>query len=186
MGTTTTHALRYADSTSNTQLWTHFQNLATDVDDTLRTKYGVIAKWKRTSTKTFLAAGSEVPVLRIDNIPLLAGIQYTFETNSVMGATAANETGILYCRLNTAGLATTASASIGSAEWTCDAVFAPRQSITLVAEYSPGSNVTASVLLGLARTGGSGNVDLVGNAGQPIILFCKAWGKAVTVSGVDL
>src|SRR5690242_17581320 len=172
MGTTTTHALRYADSTSNVQLWTHFQNLATDVDDTLRTKYGVIAWWSRTTTKTFLAAGAEVPVLRIDNIPLLGGVHYTFETNSLNLATAAGETGIVYARLSTAGVATTASASIGSTEGSCNAVYQPRTSLTLVANYTPGGNVTASVLLGLARSGGSGNVDLVGSAGQPIILYC--------------
>jgi hypothetical protein len=184
MGTTTAYALRYADSTSNVQLWTHFQNLATDVDTTLTTKYGVVARWSRITSRTSVG-GVEAPVIRIDNIPLLGGIYYTVETNSIDANVEADGTAVIYTRLSTAGAATTASAFIGYAQFNCSAV-AARQGPAVVAEYAPVGNVTASVLLSVGRTGGTGTVTLSAAAAQPIILMVRAWGKAVTPSGVDL
>jgi hypothetical protein len=41
MGTTPNYSLRYPDPTSNVELWTHIQNLADDVDDTIDEVSGV-------------------------------------------------------------------------------------------------------------------------------------------------
>lgn len=182
MGTTTAYALRYADSTSNVQLWTHFQNLATDVDTTLTTKYGVIARWTRVTSRT-AGAATEVPMVRIDNIAMLGGIYYTIETNSLDAANTTTDTGVLFIRLSTAGAATTASAQLGYAQWNSSGS-TPRQAPVMIAEYAPVSNVTASVLLSVR--GGSSSVTINGTATQPIVLTVKAWGKAPTPSGVDL
>lgn len=187
MGTTSAYALRFADSTSNAELWTHFQNLATDVDTVLTTKFGVIARWRRETSKTFLASpGTELGVVRIDGVALLGGIYYTIETNSLSITSVSGETALSNARLSTGGAATIASAVIGYVEANCSTAFSPRQSPTLVAEYAPVSNVTASVLLTITRSGGTGNTVMNGSATQPIILMVKAWGKAVTPSGTDI
>jgi hypothetical protein len=184
MGTTATHALRYPASTDNVQLWTHYQNLAEDVDNTLLNRYGVIRRWRRETDKTF--TGTEVGVVRIDNIPFKANVFYTVETNSLKMTVVSGETGIVRARLSTSGAATTSSAQIGSAEGNANTAFTPVQSPVLVAEYAPGSDVTGSVLLTLARSGGSGNVTLGGSSTQPILLMVKAWGKNPGTSGVDI
>src|SRR5258706_1110203 len=117
MGTTTTHALRYPDSTSNVNLWTHYQNLADDVDAVLTARYGVIAHWTRTTNKQRTAAGAEVGVVRIDNIAFKAGVHYTCETNALALNVVSGELGVAKFRLATGGAtATTASAQIGAAQ----------------------------------------------------------------------
>lgn len=190
MGTTTTHALRYADSTSNVNLWTHFQNLADDVDAVLTTRAGVIiAHWTRTTNKQRTAAGAEIGVIRIDNIAFKAGIHYTIETNALALNVVSGELGVAKFRLATGGvIATTASAQIGAAQGGASSatLAALVNSPIMVAEYLPGADTVGSVLLTLDRQSGTGDVFMLGSATQPIIVMVKAWGKAVTASGTDI
>jgi hypothetical protein len=185
MGTTTTYALTYADSTSNVNLWTHFQNLATDVDTTLLTRFGVVAYWPRTTSVSSLA-GAETSISRIDNIAFLGGVFYTIETTTLSTSVVAGETGKLAIRLSTAGVATTASAALDIVEFNANSGTAPQQGAQCVAYYAPAGNATGSVLLTVGRTGGTGTVTVNGNSTQPIVLMVKAWGKAPTASGVSL
>lgn len=190
MGTTTTHAIRYPDSTSNVNLWTHYQNLADDVDLLLTSRVGVvIARWTRTTTKQRTAAGAEVGVARIDNIPFKAGIYYTCETNALALNPVSGELGVAKFRLATGGAtATTASAQIGAAQGGASSatLAALVNSPILIAEYAPGADTVGSVLLTLDRQSGSGDVFMLGSATQPIIMMIKAWGKAVAASGTDI
>lgn len=183
--TTPNYALRYSESTDNVQLWTQYQNLATDVDTTLITKFGILGRWRRETNKTS-TGGTETGIVRIDGIPFLANVYYTIETNSLDCTVVSGETGYVNARLSTAGAATGASAQLGSTPVNANSGTSPRNGVILVAEYAPVANATGSVLLSVGRIGGAGNVTVNGSSTQPIILMIKAWGKNPGVSGVDI
>lgn len=185
MGTTATYALRYPSSLGNVDLWTHYQNLADDVDVVLLNKFGCIRRWRRETNRTS-TGGVETPVMRIDNIPFKANVLYLVMTNSLELQTISGETGYVIARLSTSGVATIASAQIGSAKGNANTAFDPRQGPTLVAEHTPAVDQTGSVWLGVGRSGGSGDVILRGSSVQPICLYIMAFGKNPGLSGVDL
>jgi hypothetical protein len=159
--------------------------LADQVEETLLTCYGVVARGRRETSAT-TAGAVERGVLRLDGVDLKGGIFYTVELNTVEVAVTSGETAIMHARLSTSGAATLASASIGYAQSNANAAFVPRQGPTLVAEYAPSSDVTVSVLLTLGKSGGVNNAVMAGSSAQPICLYVKAWGVDPGDSGVDV
>lgn len=57
MGTTANYALRYPEPTDNVELWTHFSNLATDVDTAVHTVAGPkICKLRQAAAQTITSS----------------------------------------------------------------------------------------------------------------------------------
>lgn len=185
MDTTTVYDLRYPEPTDDVRVHEDIQALAEDVDTVLSTEFGIIGHWARTSDKTS-TGGTEVGVIRIDNLALKGGVHYEFYTDTLNLQAISGETGAVYIRLSTSGNATTSSAQLTRAQGNPSTAFQPVQSPYICASYFPSSDVSVSVLLSLGRTGGSGNVILRGSSDAPIRLKCRANGRFPVASGVDI
>jgi len=138
---------------------------------------GVIKRGRRT-TATGAITTTETGVLRIDNIPVVAGRLYRISTTNInMDGSVANDIGACRIRVSTAGAATTASTQIANIRQTIDD---PTNS-NIVPEncfYVPGSSGTLSVLLSAVRVAGTGNV----------VVFCSGTDildMVITDEGVD-
>lgn len=144
----------------------------------------IIAFGQRVTSKTY--TGTEVGVLRLDSVPLVAGRRYIFETSSLEMSTVSGETGKANFRINTAGTATTSSTLLIGATGNANTAFSPTQGPTVRVSYSPGSTGNVSLLLTLLRSGGSGNVTLTGSSTQPIEMYVIDHGPDPGDSGVDI
>ena len=78
MGTTANYLLRYPSSSSGVTPYQHIQDLATDVDG-IFTRKGIVKRGSRGTDST--ATTTEIGVLRVDSIPILAGYQYKICTS---------------------------------------------------------------------------------------------------------
>lgn len=145
----------------------------------------VIARGSR-STASTAAAGAQ-GVLRVDNIPLLAGRHYHIRTNSltITSSVAADRVG---CRLslNTAGIATTASTVWAQANSPAIDSTGSGVDANLDFNYTPGVNETASVLLWTTRLTGTGNASLLVTASVTIDLEIIDHGVDPGDTGVDI
>lgn len=123
------------------------------------TKTGVVGYGNRNSDKTGITA--ESPILRVDGIQLVAGKRYRVSTTSRPVSTVPTDTWSVRLRMDTTGAAATvASTQLGGiAGGTSNSPHCNH-----FATYAPTSNVTASVLVTLARGSGTGtfgaNIDL--------------------------
>lgn len=121
----------------------------------------VLARTERSSDKAF--TGTEVGVLRLDNISLTSGRLYLISTSSVRMGGTAGESGVLSLRIDTTGsAATTSSTVIGTYEGTfvTNAFIGAITDGVAAAYYAPSSDVTLSVLLTVSRSGGSNNITV--------------------------
>lgn len=146
----------------------------------------ILSYHKRTSSKTFLAAGAELGVARLNSIALLGGYRYTICTSNLTISTVSGETGKASLRYSTSGTAGTSDTILGSVEANTNTAFRPVQTPAMAFTYSPGANVTFSVVLTILRSGGSGNVTMNGASDQPIELWIVANGPDTGDTGVDL
>lgn len=196
MGTTPVYALPYPALTDAPNGPAQLQSLATAVEtqlsriDTDATSKGRgLVKWGQRTTAS-LTTTTEVGVLRVDGISLVAGRQYRIWTSPLhMDSTVTNDEIRSRLRYNTAGTATTASAGLPGAMAhvrQTDANVSEDKSITVT--YTPATNETMSLLLTVARIAGTGNVSLVNapDAENTVQLMVEDIGPAQAQSGVVL
>lgn len=185
MGTTANYALRYPASTDHDRLWEHYQNLAEDVDSVLDTSFGVIKRGSRNSDSS--ATSTEVGVLRVDSIPILAGKLYRIWTSPLfLIGTVTTDVNSVQLRTNTAGVATTASTLLVQVQGINSNTSHPPILPSVNMPYASGSNQTLSVLLSVARmSGGSGTARLGSSVGT-IELVIECVGNDPGDTGVDL
>lgn len=148
---------------------------------------GVIARGNRTSDKTY--SGTEVGVLRLDDIPLLAGRAYAITTSSLrLQLATAGNTALTQLRYTTDGSTPdpTASTILQAADVNADSAFMPANNATLTGYYFPVSDTTFSVVLTLSRSGGAGNITMSGSATRPIDLMIIDLGPAPSDTGTDI
>lgn len=138
---------------------------------------------KRTSNVTFV--GTELGVIRV-GATMLSGYKYLILTSPLRISTVSGETGKVNLRYTTTGSAGTSDVVLDSVEGNGSSAFAPAQSPVLAVTFAPGANVTFSCALTLLRSGGSGNVTLVGSTIQPIELSIIVMGVDPGDTGVDL
>lgn len=126
----------------------------------------LIVKRGRRTTSTGNVTTTETGVLRIDNIPVLAGRWYQISTGPLnMDGSVDNDIGKVQIRASQSGAATTASTLIGYMRQTIDSA-AQSNVVNLNAWYLAPSDGTLSVILTLIRQTGTGN----------IIIFCSTSG----------
>lgn len=145
----------------------------------------LIARGRRETNST--TTTSEVGVLRLDDIPILAGRTYIIDTSSLsMDGNTANDILRATIRYTTDGTTPTTSSTILvlAQELQANASFSvfcnPR------ASYTPAGNETLSLLLTVARATGAGTVGMVGSATNPIELFVIDMGEDVGDTGTDI
>jgi hypothetical protein len=133
----------------------------------LETSNQRIVKRGRRTTPTGAITTVETGVLRVDNIPVVAGGIYRISTSNInMDTTVANDIGTVRCRVATGPLntaATTASAQIGQMRDTLDD--ATNSNVTpLQCFYVATADTYLSVLLSAVRVTGTGN----------LVIFCSS------------
>lgn len=145
-----------------------------------------IRRGRRETNST--AAAAEQPVLRVDNIPLVMGNLYFFWVPGAnMVATVANDRGALTLRLNTSGVATTASTAMQIANSPPLPASVAGSAIGGGATFVSTVNSTnASVLLTTVRFVGTGSISLQGGATFPVELLIYDLGPDMGDTGVDL
>lgn len=144
----------------------------------------ILAYGERTTDK--VSTGAEVGVLRLDGVRILAGYRYTICT-SVLGLAMATsgDTGQALLRIRTDGTAAgTGDTLLQQADVNANSPFVPRNSATFAEPYLAATDGTLSVLLSLGRSGGLGNITMLGAATRPIRLFIVQNGVGPSDTGV--
>lgn len=145
---------------------------------------GIIARGQRTTSSS--STTTEVGVLRIDGVPVVAGRSYKVWTSPLaVHSSAANDVVRARIRINAAGTATTSSTQLAiTQDIVPNTAHPPAPGIS--GRYDPGSSGTLSVLLTVGRQTGTGNVDILSGAGLEIELVVEDIGLAVGDTGVDI
>lgn len=146
----------------------------------------ILGYHKRVTSKTFLAAGPELGVVRLNSVALLGGYRYKIMSSNLCISVVSGETGKANLRYSTSGTAGTSDTILGCAEANASTAFRPVNTPGLAITYAPGANVTFSCILTILRSGGSGNVTINGATDQPIELWIEAAGPDTGDTGVDL
>jgi len=148
----------------------------------------IVARHERTSNATATSGGTEQPILRIDNIPLIGGCLYSIYTSPMYcSVSVANDVPRLSLRVNNAGVATITSNQIATAQLKVTSTTAD-ECQQVAGHYVPGSNETLSVLLSTLRGGGTGAITIKGgtNAPNPIQLYVVNLGIDPGATGTNL
>jgi len=187
MGTTPNYALRYPASSAAVIPYQHIQDLATDVDTTLDTYFGVVKRARRV-TNTATTTG-ELGALRLDSIPIKAGYFYKICTSPlfVVGTATADVNGVSL-RASTSGVATTASGQLTQVQMPCGSTLHPPGFPSIVLPYISAVDQTLSVLLSVLRgTSGTGTASLQVNTTFPSVdLWVECRGLDTGDTGVVL
>ncbi len=128
---------------------------------------GVLARGRRI-TSSGAIAGTEIGLLRLDNIPVYAGRLYRISTNGLNLDSDTANTDILAARIrvNTSGVATTSSTIVGFMRNWIDNQ--NQSNVTpLNVYYMPSADGTASFLLSAIRQAGAGIDILFASAAEP-------------------
>jgi hypothetical protein len=118
---------------------------------------GIIKRHRRTTPSTGSTSTTAVGVIRLDDIPLVAGRNYRITTGTVHPTSTVNTDTIrIEIRYNTAGIATTSSTVMPGAQ-----VYEGWGNTSHIdTVFVPGSNLTISLILCVARETGTGTASL--------------------------
>jgi hypothetical protein len=150
------------------------------------TSVGVIARAERLSNGS--STTSVVGVLRLDNVPIKAGLLYKIWTAPlfVVGTIATDYAGVeIYG--STSGVATTSSTQMTAVQSQIINTSFPVVHPSIVLPYTSATDVTLSVLLSVSRSSGTGSVSLQRASGTiPIHLVVECLGSDVADTGVSI
>lgn len=185
MATTPNYLLRYPASSAAVTPYQHIQDLATDVDAIFARK-GVVKRGSRPTDST--ATSTEIGVLRVDNIPILANYLYKIWTSPLflIGTVAADVNGAIL-RVSSSGVATVASTLLCQTQMPVGSVTAhPPVAPSMVMPYSSGADQTLSVILTSFRMAGGTGTAKIGAAVGTIEVVIECLGLDPGDTGVDL
>jgi hypothetical protein len=144
----------------------------------------LIARARRETDST--AGTTEAGVLRIDGIAVKSGRHYRISTSPLqVNSTVLNDVVTVRIRIATDGTtATTSSTQLD--QMTADHNITAGKGWPIITEHTPGADQTCSVLLTVARTSGTGNVKIEGNAVYPICVWVDDMGPDTGDVGIEL
>lgn len=145
-----------------------------------------VRRGRRESDSTANAA--EQSVLRVDNIPQVMGnLYFAWVPGANMVGTVAADRGNMMLRLNSTGVATTASPLIQASNSGALLASVAGSFISAGATWVSAINgSSASVLMSTARFVGTGTIRLQGSATFPVELLIYDLGPDIGDTGVDL
>jgi len=144
----------------------------------------LVIKRGRRITSTGNVTTTETGVLRIDNIPVLAGRLYQISTGPInMDGSVDNDVGRVGIRTSQSGAATTSSTLSGYMRLTIDNN-SQSNVVNANAWYLAPSDGMLSVLLTLVRQAGTGNIIIFGSASDILDLVVQFAGNDPGDSGV--
>jgi len=145
----------------------------------------VISRGSR-STNSSTTTTVEIPVLRVDGIPVISGRAYVIRVNNFgLNTTVNGDAVIARLRYSNAGLATVASTELTALRINI-ASTAAAPILPINANWWAVATETLSILLTVQRAGGTGNVSLSPTAGQTIDIVVQDAGTDPGDTGVDL
>ena len=140
--------------------------------------------WTKRGTTATTSGGTELPLLRLDNVIFAAGRSYMIIVSGLrIDMVTATEHFKFNLRLNTAGTATIASTPVLTrSEATADLdTMSP-----IIAFRRPSSAETGSLLLSIIRTAGASNATVQADDDNDIQFSVQDLGLAVADTGVVL
>lgn len=145
----------------------------------------VVARGRRTSVTGSITT-TETGVLRIDNIPVVAGLAYMVIISEInMDTSVANDIAATKFRISTSGAATTSSTQVSQIRNTIDD--AANSNILAGAFIYPApSSGTLSILMSCQRIAGTGNIIIFANSVDILDMTVICLGTDPGDSGVVL
>ncbi|MEU5950521.1 hypothetical protein ABZ793_33970 [Micromonospora sp. NPDC047465] len=150
---------------------------------------GVISRGQRSTTSAFTSGSTELPILRLDGVPVVAGRLYHVRVVNVHidGSTASTDMARGYLRYSTAGSATTASTQLAAASLPVPDTGGIASGTDIHGEFVAAATGTLSVLFTIARvTGLNANFRTVGGTGFNLELTVIDAGLDPGDTGIDL
>jgi hypothetical protein len=144
---------------------------------------GVLLRGDRTSNSS--TTTTEVGVLRVDSIPVVAGRLYRISTSPLVLSSTANDIVRANIRISTSGAATTSSTVLDFVQQPVVNTSFPG-AISLVCLYPAGSTATLSILLTVNRQSGSGNASILAGSTFPAGVWIEDIGVDPGDTGVDI
>jgi hypothetical protein len=154
----------------------------------------VLARGQRITSKTNITT-TEVGILRVDDIPVVAGYMYRISSGGInaditsAGPAAADETFSFFCRAafsaTTGTAATTSSPSIGKIRFPVNSI-SQGPIIPLTVFYYASTDGYISVLISGIRQSGTQTFQAFADASNPIDLTVEYAGVDPGDTGVDL
>lgn len=146
----------------------------------------VIARADRSSSSA-PTTGTELAVLRLDDVPLDPGRGYWIKTSSLLlDSTVASDTGIARLRYTTNGSTPTTGSPLLTGLLLNVTDSAAQAGAPIARYYVPTGAETLSVLLSVQRLAGTGNLQLTTAQGWPIDLLVEDAGDDPGDAGTDL
>lgn len=131
---------------------------------------GVVARAVRTTTSANAASTTDVAVLRLSNVLLLNGQEYSIRTGCLSpNSSVSGDIVRVEIRYRTDGTDASITDTVLPGSQGFSLVGSSTPTITLDCEYIPSGTQTLSVLLCVARLGGSGNCTIVADGTQRTI-----------------
>ncbi len=145
-----------------------------------------LIKWGSRSTNSTASSGLQ-GVLRLDNIPIIAGHKYLIHTSALlMLSSVSGDVATAQITASTSGPATTASTTIARAT-TSDLTIASATTgpISFIYEAASGTSGMLSLLLMSGRLSGTGNISINGSS-TPLQIHVYHIGTDVQDDGVAI
>lgn len=131
---------------------------------------GVVARAVRTTTSANAASSTDVAVLRLSNVLLLNGQEYSIRTSCLApNSSVSGDVVRVEVRYRTDGTDAGVGDTVLPGSQAFSLVGSATPTITLDCEYVPGATQTLSVLLCVARSAGTGNCTLFADGTQRTI-----------------
>lgn len=147
----------------------------------------VVGRGSRTTNSSATSGTTELGVLRIDNLTLLAGQAYEVRTGNLRAdLTVTTDRAVARIRHSSSGAATTSSDSFAVVEMATNPGDLNSLPPLMGWLFPTVDETDASVILTIARPTGTGTITLIADAGQGIQMFVIQRGTDPGDSGVDL
>lgn len=144
-------------------------------------RIGVVARGRRT-VNTSVITSTETGVLRIDSVPVFAGRAYLVILPAInVGSTVSSDVFTVSIRVSTSGAATTSSTRLSRLQ---DVDPGTDPIYPLAAYFFPSADGTASFLMSVVRTSGTGNVAVFCSATDYLDMVVADAGFAPADTGV--
>lgn len=165
---------------------TTFNALAEYVDDT---RTGIIIARGRRTTSSTASTGTEVGVIRLDDIPVTGGLLYRVASNGLhFDTTVAADVSVARVRYTTDGSTPSTASTIlpgalayalqGNASWP--------ETALIDTFYAPAADETLSLLLTVNRVAGSGSCLIFADTDHTIDLWVESLGTDPGDTGTDI